>query len=355
MKKLKPILLCSVLALSMMLSACTSEESAVGDATNTNINISSQSEASQEPSSEADVYSEQTEVVTINNFNQELKYDTVPQRVVTLSYGPTEIMVALGLEDKIVGIAEADNPIDIVGDEYEDIVSQLNVIAKTEDGGVPTLEVVLEQTPDFVYGSSYGFNADYGVGAVDDFLNNDINIYASMSTYKENSSIEDTYQEILDIGKIFQVEDKAEALVDEMKTDYETIVSAVANTEPVSVMLYNSGNDSPYVYFESSFLSNLATAAGATNALSGEGSAARITLEAVIESNPDYIVVTEDTWQSVDEKINYFKTQPELADITAIKEDNFVVVSVEYACFSNVHNVEAVEIMAKAFHPDSFE
>ncbi|MFI3200097.1 MAG: ABC transporter substrate-binding protein [Eubacteriales bacterium] len=357
MKNLKKILLCGALSSMMMLSACASGGSSQETTSNeTTVTPTTQETEQEETNTESDSQdTAENPAIVISNFGQELTYEQAPERVITLSYGPTEIMVALGLEDHMIAIAEADNTIDIVSEEHREVTSLLPIIAKAEDGGVPTLEVVLAETPDFVYGSSFGFNADYGVGAADDFLSNEINIYASASTYKEMATIEDTYEEILDMGKIFRVEERAQVLVDTMKADYDYIASAVAGVEPVTVMLYNSGTDSPYVYFESSFLSNLATAAGATNVVTGDGSAARITMEAVIEANPEYIVVMEDTWQPVEEKIAYFQSRPELADITAIKENNFVVISLEYSCFSSVHNIEAIEIMAKAFHPECFE
>ena len=300
-----------------------------------------------------------TEVV-IDNFKGQTTYTEVPERVVSLSYSETEILVALGLQDKIVGIAEADNSSEVVSEEYRSMVESLNVIAETEDGGVPTLEVVLSQSPDFVYGTAYSFNSSYGVGDVADFEANDIKIYASTSTYKSDSTIEDTYNDILNIGRIFRVEDRAEELVAEMRTKIDAIAEKVANEDPISVFIYDSGDSSAYTFYGNSYEGSLVALAGGENVFTeNENGGGMVGWEAVVAANPEFIVVND--WGGgegaapIEEKINFIKAQPELQEVTAVKEDNFVVVHLEQASFGGLQNTVAVETIAKALHPGCFE
>ena len=48
-------------------------------------------------------------------------------------------------------------------------------------------------------------------------------------------TLENEYTDILNIGKIFHVEDKAQALVDEMKAQVSNTLSAVQGQNPVKV------------------------------------------------------------------------------------------------------------------------
>lgn len=298
------------------------------------------------------------EQVVIDNFNLQTTYDSVPERVVSLSYSETEILLALGLGDKIVGIAEADNTVEAVSEEYREEAAGLNIIAACEDGGVPTLEVVLAQSPDFVYGTSYSYNANYGVGDVSDFQNSGINVYATTSTYKENPTIEDTYEDILNLGKIFRVEDRANEVVEEMKTEIAAITEKIKDAEPVTVLCYDSGEESPVVYFSSSYEGSLVALAGGKNVFEQEGNAALLSWEAIVEANPDYILIND--WaggagaMTLEEKINYMKSRPELQTITAIQEENFIAVPLNQVSFGGISNVDAVETIARGLYPDCF-
>ena len=51
---------------------------------------------------------DKTDSVVIDNFGVTTTYDKAPERVVPLSYDAAQILVALGLEDKIVGVATAE-------------------------------------------------------------------------------------------------------------------------------------------------------------------------------------------------------------------------------------------------------
>ena len=73
--------------------------------------------------------------VEIENFNRTTVYKEMPQRIVSLSYSETEILAALGLEDKIVGIAEADNTVDECAEQYREVIADLPVIASSAEGG----------------------------------------------------------------------------------------------------------------------------------------------------------------------------------------------------------------------------
>lgn len=298
--------------------------------------------------------------VEIENMDMISTYTKIPERIVSLSYAETEILVALGLKDKIVGIAEADNTIEVVSDKYKADVEELNIICKSEDGGVPTLEGVLAQSPDFVYGTSYSFNSKFGVGDPSDFTENNINIYASTSTCNEDATIEDTYQDIINIGKIFKVEDRAQELVDEMKNKVSAVTEKIKNEEPVTALLFDSGEEAPYVYYENCYEGSIAKLAGVKNIIeTGEGGSGEISWEKIVEANPEYIIIND--WgggegaQTLQEKIDYLCSLPELQDVTAIKKQQFIAVPLEEICFGTLENPDAIETIAKALYPEVFE
>lgn len=350
MQKTKTILLALVMALALCLSACGQTQTDPKPDTSDNANVSDV----QQPDAEGS----ELEPVTIHNFNMETTYDSIPERIVSLSYSETEILVALGLSDKIVGIAEAENTSDVVMEQYREEVEALNVFASASDGnGVPTLEAVLSLSPDFVYGTSYSFNSTYGVGDVSDFQNNGINVYAATSTYKKGCTLEDTYQDILNIGAIFRVEERAQELVDELKAGVSEIQEKIVDADPVTVFIYGGGEDNAIAYFSTSYQGHLTAVAGGENIFAGDEttSAGRMGWESIVEANPDYIVIIDDAVAPADDAIEFLKSLPEMQNVTAIQENNFVAVPIEQYGFGSLSNVNAVRTLAEGLHPECFQ
>lgn len=342
----------SVLAaagVGVMIAACGSREASDAEITKDTAVLAASVQEQNKPAGDTQY------PVTIDNFNMQTVYEAAPERIVSLSYSETEILTALGLQDKIVGIAEADNSVEVVSEEYRDAVSKLNIIAATDEGGVPSLETVLQQTPDFIYGTSFSFNPNYGVGTVEDFQKNEIRVYASATSYKENSTIEDTYQDILNLGKIFDVEEKAQKIVADMKAEVADIAEMTAGKEPIRFFIYDSGTAAPNTYAEDSYESSVIELAGGENVISKEGfEAGSIGWEVLIKENPDFIIIND--WRggegaaSIEEKIEFLKSMPELAEVEAIKNEHFISVPLDQVFLGNLQNIKAARMIADAFY-----
>ncbi len=363
-KTISTIVSCALIA--SMLTACGTSKSSnsksetastTSSATETTSAVSSEESKTEEKADEAS----SSYHVEIDNFNRKTVYTEVPKRIVSLSYSETEILVALGLEDKIVGIAEADNVLDDCDPKYRDTISGLNIIASTDEGGVPTLETLLTVDPDFVYATSYSLNSESGVGELSDFENYNMNVYVSSTTYKPTCSIDDVYEDIRNIGKIFQVEDKADAIVSEMESKISVVTNVTANiSEPVKAFAYIGGNDSRAATVGGNALANdLMTKAGVVNVFGDEQEGIfGVGIEAIVQANPDVIILFGNVggsgMSSASDKKEFLKSLDVLKDVTAIKEDRFVEIPDFTMNFGTVQNAEAVETLAKAIYPDLF-
>ena len=82
--------------------------------------------------------------LTIDNCGTEVTFEAAPERVVTIKSSTLELLLALGLEDRVVGTAFSDGP---VPDEYADAASGLEVLSDK----VPSQEVTLAAEPDLVF------------------------------------------------------------------------------------------------------------------------------------------------------------------------------------------------------------
>ena len=83
--------------------------------------------------------------LTLQNCGFAVTFDKAPQRVVTIKSTATELLLSLGLRDRIVGVGFQDGPLPA---DLAAAGAGLKVLSEK----APSQEVVLETEPDFVYG-----------------------------------------------------------------------------------------------------------------------------------------------------------------------------------------------------------
>lgn len=292
--------------------------------------------------------------VVINNNSRETTYVKAPERAVCLSYNTAEFLAALGLEDKVVATAPGMYEIEDVLPAYRKAVESMPLMKEGLTKGTPNLETVLSYEPDFVIGTYYNF-MPVNCGAPEDYEKIGAGTYATEGTYVEGATLQNTYNDILNLGRIFHVEDRAEALVAQMKADAEEIAAKVKSSEPVRTFVYDSGEGKLYSIGGMALENELLTLGGGKNVFENEKKHYFATsLEAVIDANPQAIIVLEYKVNGDTQgKLNYLKGQNELKDVDAIKNDRFILVS-SASVFPSVQNVEAIKNIAAGLHPELF-
>ena len=295
---------------------------------------------------------ENDEPVIIENMGATTTYEKAPESAVALSYSIAEIMAALGLEDKIVAIAPSMYILDQVSEQYRETVGSFPELEGHY--GVPSLETVLNTNAEFVYGDSYSFYAS-SVGTREDFENAGVKIYATEGTCVSNPTFENIYNDIINIGKIFRVEDRAAELVAQLKQREAVVTSKVKGLDPVSVFYYDSDNGGGV---EMSTIGNaglqlyMLELAGCKNIFDDtDGEFIMVSWEDVIDRDPDYILVCDYYGSGyAEEKIAEMKSNPDTADMDAVKNDRFIIVP-GLAMFPSLECLDAVEQIADAVHP----
>ena len=140
----------------------------------------------------------------------ETTYEKAPEKVLAVYQGSIETMLALGLEDRLVATAGLDNE---VPDELKDAFSKTNYL----DEFTPSLETVTMLEPDMILSWSSLFS-DKNLGNVTDWIDKGCNTYYNTNTRPDGDrTLENEFTDILNLGKIFDVQDKAEAIVNDMK------------------------------------------------------------------------------------------------------------------------------------------
>ena len=293
------------------------------------------------------------EPVVIENMGRTTTYEEAPETAVALSYSIAEIMVALGLEDKIVAIAPSMYILDQVSEEYRETVGSFPVLEGNY--GVPTLETVLDTGAEFVFGDAYSFYAS-SVGTVEDFDAAGVKVYATEGTYVEDATFENIYNDIINIGKIFRVEERAEELVAQLREREAAVEASVAGLEPVRVFYFDSdtgGGVDMSTVGNTGLQSLMLEMAGAENIFSDvEGQFVAVSWEDVVDRDPEYIIVCDYYGEGyAEEKIAELKANPATMDMDAVVNDRFIVVP-GMAMFPSLECMDAVELIAAGLHPD---
>ncbi|HWM36191.1 MAG TPA: ABC transporter substrate-binding protein [Streptomyces sp.] len=287
--------------------------------------------------------------VTIDNCGVKTTYDKPPPRVVTVHQHPAELMLALGLKDRMVGTAFPDSAV-LPGlrKEYEAIPE----LARKE----PSFETVLEAEPDLVYGgygSAFAENEGrsrkaFADAGIDTHLNRE---YCG----KKQVRMKDTYQEIRTIGRIFGVSDRAGKLVADLQGRVDKAAAAVEGEAEVPVFVYDSGDKSAFTAGGRSLGTELIRLAGGRNVFADVDDVfSDVSWEQVVERKPDVIAIYDYADAgSAEKKKKFLLSQPALADVPAVKNKRFAVLPLT-ATLVGVRSAYAVEDLTRGLHPESF-
>ncbi|APY90156.1 hypothetical protein DCW30_35255 [Streptomyces alfalfae] len=287
--------------------------------------------------------------VTIDNCGVKTTYDKPPARVVTIHQHPAELMLALGLKDRMVGTAFPDSAVlPKLRKSYEAIPE----LAKKE----PSFETVLEAEPDLVYGgygSAFAKNEGrsreaFADAGIDTHLNRE---YCG----KKRVTMKDTYDEIRTIGRIFGVSDRADELVADLRRRVGKATSAVKGEPSVPVFVYDSGDKAAFTAGGMSLGTELIQLAGGRNVFADlDDVFGDVSWEQVVERKPEVIAIYDYAGAgSVEQKKKFLLSQPALKDVPAIKNKRFVVLPLT-ATLVGIRPAYAVEGLARHIHPESF-
>ena len=216
------------------------------------------------------------------------------------------------------------------------------------------MEAILAEEPDFIYGRSSAFSEKNNTEH--ETLNGyGIMSLASIEGYTIGADVDVVYEDFYNLGRIFDLEDKAEEIVDAMKAQIESAENAVKGQETVKVFVYDMAQDGGAYTCGNNFTAKLIEHAGGKNIFSDmDKTWANVSWEEVVERAPEVIVIDDYGDTSLEQKISELKENPALAAVPAIANDRIISVNL-CEVFASSMTGDTIEKFAKAFHPDCFE
>ncbi len=290
--------------------------------------------------------------LTIKNFNYakeeiDVTFDKAPEKVFAVYQDSVETLLELGLEDRIVGCAGLDQD---VKPQFAAAFAKVNYLTEFS----PDKETVLAANPDMIL-SWFSYFGDKKMGDVDFWHERNVGTYMmSNSGATADKTVENEYKDILLIGKIFDVQDKAEKIVNDMKAEVEKVL-AVANKmdQKPRVMVMEFDKKGVRLYGDNTLGGDMVKQIGAELVTAPDN---RMTNEDLIVSNPDVIFTvyfgSSSSVEDEDKAIAALMEDPKFASLDAVKNKRVYAISLGEVYCSGTRTLDGIIKLAKGTYPD---
>lgn len=294
--------------------------------------------------------------VTIQTYNRDREaidtvYEKAPEKVIAAYQSNIEIMLKLGLADRIICAFGLDE--DITG-ELADEFAKIPYYSSR-----PSKEEVIAMQPDAILGWRSLF-ADDRFGGVEYWIESSCNTYMTINSTLRSAdggnTIECEMQDILNIGAMFGKNAEAQAIVDEMYAEIDRISAYVteSSVEPMSVAVLEDEGESYRVYGHTTLGGNIAERVGAKLAVGTENSE-NIGVEDLIAANPDKIfMIWYRGWITPEEAVASIMENPALASLKAVQNGDVYALNLVQVWCSGLHTMEGVQTFASALYPELY-
>ncbi|PAK53931.1 ABC transporter substrate-binding protein [Paenibacillus sp. 7541] len=283
--------------------------------------------------------------VELENMGEKISFPEAPKRAVTLNQHATEVMLALGLESSMVGTAYLD---DSILPDFQEAYVQIPVLSDK----YPSKEVFLAAEPDFAYAGWQSAFTEETLGSREDLAAQGVMTYVHESSNRPKPTLEDVYEDILNIGIIFRVEERAEALVNEIRSELEDIQTRIGSLDqPLKIFVYDSGSDKALTA-ANTYLTSLINQVGGTNIFDDiDKGWAEVSWEEVVDRNPDVIVIVDYGDESAEQKKDRLLSMASLVHIEAVRNERFIVLPLSAAA-EGIRAPIALRTLAAGLYPD---
>lgn len=295
--------------------------------------------------------------LTIENCGVTVTFDGPPQRAVLLYQSSTEILLALGLADRMVGTSTWFDPV------LPELAADNATVPRLADND-PGLETVLDVEPDLVTSASAHTFTSAVVADRSKFAQLGIPTYQSPSvctgakvdgetvTRTQPLALDTLFREITELAQIFDVQERGRDLIDRLTRRLD---DAPSITQPdTSVAFWFSGLRTPYLAGCCSAPGLYATELGVTNVFADTHEDwPEVSWEALADRDPDVLVLADLNRRRVDgdaldAKVKFLESNPVTRNMTAVRDKRYVVLSGS-ELDPGIREIDALEKMAAGF------
>ena len=257
-------------------------------------------------------------------------FDQKPTKILALGLGSSELLVELGLADLLAWRTP-----DPSGERPLPKYAQaLSAVPEIETASILQIETD-RGGPDFIYGL-------FSPAVPDPPF---VKTYHALATNKTQF-----FGEVLDLGKLFDVEDRAAAFLRDQESRLARLSSKLTAVDPVDVLVvWDLTDDALLTSGGPDFPTEILHLAGARNVFSDLGPSPTSPLSEVVARDPNYVLIVDDGTTPVSAKILALKGDPVLSNLTAVAENRLTLH--ETYLLPGPRLADSAELLAKTLHP----
>jgi iron complex transport system substrate-binding protein len=269
--------------------------------------------------------------------------DEVPERIISLAPSSTEILFALGLGDKVVGVTQYCN--------YPPEAQE-----KTKIGGFSAsdIDVSVEQIvaldPDLIIATETHMTDV--VPKLEQFVPK----AKVLVLLTQTESFDDVFNAIEMVGKCTGTEDRADQLVSSMRNRINAITDKTNNLAESArpKVLYIVWQDPIFVIGGGTLGNSLIEAAGGTNVFQDIPGSPMVDLETIIDRNPDIILASTAVGTGADLPYQFALNEERLSGVNARINNQVYGANDDLYGRPGPRLVDALEELARIIHPELF-
>ncbi|PIU56066.1 MAG: cobalamin-binding protein [Chloroflexi bacterium CG07_land_8_20_14_0_80_45_17] len=274
-------------------------------------------------------------ITVTDDLGREVTIAALPVRIISLTPSNTEILFALGLGDRVVGVSD-----------YSDYPPE--ALEKEKIGG-PYLNVNIEKIvalqPDFILAAEINT-----MEVINTLAGHGLTVFGIKST-----DLDDLLDDINTVGRITDKEAEATILTDDMQSRIDAVTSKTAGLTPEERprTFHICWHDPIWTAGSGTYIHDLIERVGGTNIFADIQGYQAVDIETVIWRDPEVIIVTAmgGTAGSVWEWVN---TEPRLAGVSARQNGRVYYAESNWVERPGPRIVLGLEQVAKYIHPGIF-
>jgi iron complex transport system substrate-binding protein len=272
----------------------------------------------------------------VDGLGRSVTINKIPQRIVSLAPSNTEILFALGLGDKVVGVTEYCN--------YPQ-----EAMTKPKVGGFSNVDIekVVSLEPDLVLATHI-----HGKTVIPALEKLGLTVVSLTP-----GSLNEVLDSITLVGKVTGQSKEAPELIDDLGTRIEAVIDKTRTLSPDQKprVFYITWHDPLMTAGTETLADDVISSAGGQNIAYDISGDKAITLETVIYRDPQVIVASVGMGSGEDLPWQYVQTEPRLENTQALLNDRVYKIDGDVIHRPGPRIVDALEQMAQFIHPELFK
>jgi iron complex transport system substrate-binding protein len=302
--------------------------------------------------------------LTVENCGRQVVFEKAPEKIVSIGQGMTEVLYSLGLADKVAGTAVWVGP---VLPQYAEANAKIKRLADND----PSFESIVGLEPDLVAAEFEWHVGPIGsVAKREQFSDIGVNTYISPAdcvaktnlnggdgVRSEMFTMDLIYRQIAELAEIFDVRDRADALIADLRAREAAAVASIKGGEDKSlpIVFWFSSREirgDAFIAGKNSAPAYILKSLGARNVVATEEEWPLIGWETIVQADPAIIVIAvmdrrRYTADDVASKISFLENDPVVSQLDAVKHKRFVTMDAQ-SMNPTLRTIDGMEILAKS-------